>query len=110
MLALTLLVGASVFAPVPSHSEFAFYGFCIAAELTVALVAWGLRARASGMIVNVCVLLVITHLMGYALDGSPPFSPYRSLVKLLEVSQLVVCLALSPVLAPFLRNHDATTT
>jgi hypothetical protein len=58
----------------------------------------------------VCAVLVIAHMLGYALDGYPPFSPYRSIVKLLEVSQLLACVALSPLMAHLLRNRDATTT
>lgn len=110
MLALTALVGVSIFIPVPRETAEQFYLFCAAAELTVAFSAYALRARAAGAIVDLCVLLVIVHAMGYAMDGSPPFSPYRGIVKLLEIMQLVSCIALSPVLAPILRNKDATPT
>lgn len=108
MLALTALVGASIFIPAPDTYE-QFYVFCISAECLVGLLALIIRARASVLVAEICVLLVIAHLMGYSLDGSPPFSPYRVIVKLLEFSQLAACVALSPVLAPFLRNHETTT-
>jgi hypothetical protein len=110
MLALTALVGASIFLPVPRETAEQFYAFCIVAEVTIALAVLALRNSAGVLIAETCALLVVAHLMGYALDGHPPFSPYRVIVKLLEVSQLVACVALSPILAPILRNHDATTS
>lgn len=110
MLALAVLVGASIFSPVPHESAAQFYLFCISAEILVAISAYALRSNASGAIVDLCVLLVLVHIMGFAMDGSPPFSPYRGLVKLLEVLQLLLCIALSPIIAPILRNHDATPT
>lgn len=110
MLVLIGLVGASIFASAPRESAEQFYIFCITVEITVAILACALRARAASAIVDICVLLVIVHAMGYAMDGSPPFSPYRGIVKLLEILQLVMCIALSPVLAPILRNNDAKPT
>lgn len=110
MLALTALVGVSIFVPAPMQSAQAFYAFCINAEIGVGIIAWLSGTKAGVIVLELCVLLVLAHIMGYALDGSPPFSPYRVIVKILEVSQLVACAALSPILAPILRNHDATTT
>lgn len=110
MLALIALVSASIFASPPRETPEQFYFFCIAAEISVAVCACALRSRASGAIVDICVLLVIVHVMGYAMDGSPPLSPYRGMVKLLEILQLGLCIVLSPVLAPILRNHDASPT
>ena len=109
MLALTALVGVSVFLPVPAHSQLAFYGSCVTMELLVGISAILLRPRGGLIIFEMCVALILAHIMGYALDGSPPLSPYRIIVKLLELSQLAACVALSPVLLPVLRNHDATT-
>lgn len=110
MLALTALVGVSIFVPAPMWSAQAFYMFCIHAEIGVGIIAWLTGTKAGIIVMDICVLLVLAHIMGYALDGSPPFSPYRVIVKILEVSQLVACAALSPILAPILRNHDATPT
>lgn len=112
MLALTALVGAStsIYLFVPRETAEQYYAFCIVAETAVGLGALALRNKAGVLIAEACALLVIAHAMGYALDGNPPFSPYRVIVKLLEVSQLVVCVALSPILAPILRNQDAKTT
>lgn len=109
MLALTSLVGASVFIPVPSESAAQFYLFCVACEVGVGLLAWLSQREAGFIVANICVLLVIAHAMGYALDGSAPLSPYHVIVKLLELSQLAVCAALSPVISPILRNQNATT-
>ena len=108
MLALTVMVGVSVFIAVPSDTAEQFYAFCIAAETLVALLAWGLRSEAGALVATLCVLLIVAHCMGYAVDGSTPLSPYRVIVKILEFSQLLVCVALSPVLAPILRNQDAS--
>jgi fucose permease len=109
MLALTALVGASIFTPVPRDTAAHFYLFCIAAEIVVGLVAWGLRTRASEVIAYVCAVLVITHILGYSLDGNPPFSPYRGIVKILELAELLACVAFSPILYPIIRNRHATT-
>lgn len=109
MLAVTIIVGISVFLPAPHESAEKFYLFCTAAEMVVGLLAWASQSRAGAVVADICVLLVIAHVMGYALDGSPPFSPYRVIVKILEISQLVACAALSPILAPILRNHETTT-
>lgn len=110
MFALTVLVGASIFVPAPRDTAAHFYLFCASTETVVGILAIVSRSKAAGVILNLCVLLVIVHAFGYALDGSPPFSPYRGIVKLLELMQLAACVILSPVLVPLLRNHDATTS
>jgi hypothetical protein len=108
MLALTVIVGASVFLPVPVNTALEFYSICIISEIFVGVMAYRTGREAGFLVANACVLLVIAHAMGYALDGSPPLSPYRLIVKILEISQLLVCAALSPVIEPVLRNDDAT--
>lgn len=108
MLALTLAVSVSIFIPTPAEYG-PFYLFCIATEGLVGMLALLLRARGSLVIAEVCAVLAVTHIMGYSLDGSLPFSPYQMIVKLLEVSQLAACIVLSPAVAPILRNDDATT-
>lgn len=110
MLALTVLVGASIFLPVPAHTQAQFYVTCILVDLTMLAVCVFLPSRVSCVLGHICAALVLTHFMGWVLDGSPPLSPYRVIVKLLEFSQLAACVALSPIIAPILRNHDATTT
>lgn len=111
-LCLSLLVGVNVLLPMPMNTAEAFYSGCIMAEVTVlagALLVF--KCRASEFISYASVLLVISHFMGYSLDaGSNPLSQYRGIVKLLEVSQLLACVAFSPVLCPILRNRNAKTT
>jgi hypothetical protein len=109
MFLLTAVVGAGFFFPVPNDTAEHFYTFCILAEMAVGLAAWKIGKGAGLLVLDISVLLVIAHVMGYALDGSPPFSPYRVIVKLLEISQLAVCVAMSPILAPILRNHETIT-
>lgn len=109
-LALVVLLGVVFFVPTPREYG-AFYLYCASAEIVVALLAvFVIKSRASELVAYACALLVISHFMGYSLDGNPPFSPYRGIVKLLEISQLVACVALSPALAHILRNRDATTS
>lgn len=110
MLALTVLVGATVFLPVPSHTQMQFYGTCILVELCVLAWCVFLPSRASSLMIHIVLLMVVAHFMGWILDGSPPLSPYRVIVKVLEISQLLACVALSPVLTPILRNRDAAPT
>lgn len=109
MLALTLAVGASFFLPVPKESALHFYIFCIAAECLVFLVALMLKARATGMVQLICLLMTISHVMALSLGGYGFLNPYQFIVKILEFSQLAACVALSPVLLPILRNHDVPT-
>lgn len=110
MFLLTALVGAGFFSPIPDNNAEIFYASCIAVEITVAVLAFHLNRKAGIVIADICVLLVLAHIMGYALDGHLPFSPYHIIVKMLEASQLLACVVLSPVLVPILRNHDAKTT
>lgn len=107
MLALTIAVGVTIFIPVPSSTAFQFYSFCIFSEALLGVFAYWTKTEAGFLVANACFLLVIAHLMGYALDGSAPLSPYHVIVKMLETLELGVCIALSPVLTPILRNQDA---
>ena len=110
MLALTVLVGATVFLPVPAHTQMQFYGTCILVELCVLAWCVFVPSRASCLMIHIVMLMVATHFMGWILDGSEPLSPYRVLIKVLEFSQLSACVALSPVLTPILRNRNASPT
>ena len=109
MLGLTVVVGLSVFLPVPKSSALAFYGFCFVAELVVILLALRLHAQGSELIVSLCVVLELAHVMGYILNGYPPLSSYRAIIPILESAQLVTCICMSPALYARLRNrtHDA---
>lgn len=108
MLILTVAVGLNIFLPVPSRTAFEFYFCCVLYEMALATIAWWTRKEAGFLVVNACAVLVLAHLMGYALDGSASLSPYHVIVKLLETIEIGICIALSPVLTPILRNQDAT--
>ena len=99
MLALTLLVAAGIFAPIPDAY---FYLVCMLIELLIALVAYKIAAPASQMIVRVSMMLVCLHALGWWLDGYPETSPYHAGVKCLEYAELVLCCLFSrPILARF---------
>ena len=110
MLALTLLVGATIFLPVPSHTQLQFYGTCILVELFVAGVWTLYGVRGSNVMPFICFIMIICHFGGWILDGSGPFSPYRIIIKCLEFSQILTCVALSPLLLKTLRNRYAATS
>lgn len=110
MLVLTLAVGINIFFPVPSHTQLQFYGTCILLETCVLATAVLYPSRASCIAIYATLVLIAAHFMGWILDGSPPLSPYRSIVKILECAQLLACVALSPVLTSKLRNRDAAPT
>lgn len=106
MLVLTMVVGASIFVPVPRDTALQFYTFCIAAETVVALLALAaIRARASELVASICIVLIVVHVMGYIMDGHPPLSGYRILVPILEAAQLAACALMSPALFTRLRNR-----
>lgn len=106
MLALTLVVAASVFIPSPTEWP-TYYVFNGLAEIVVALVALRLKAAASVAIVEICVLLVLTHFMGYYADGSLPFSPYRAALPMLETAEILCCVLLSTPVSSRLRNRES---
>lgn len=106
MLALTLLVGASIFTPTPREYE-NFYLFCISFEIIVALVALRLNTAASVPIFILCFVLVIAHVMGYYKDGYPPFSPYRAIVPMLETLEILCCVLTSAPLLSLIRNRES---
>lgn len=109
MLALTAVVGALFLIPAPMASAEQFYSYCIVAEIGVAIAAYFIHADGTEAVIEVCVLLVAAHVMGYILDGSQPLSPYHVLVKILEFVQIAVCAVFSPAVKPLLRNQNAKT-
>lgn len=92
MLALTLVVGAGIFASVPDEY---FYLVCILGEAGIALLAFLLRARASGPIVKISTLLMAFHVLGWLLNGYPVSSPYHIMVQICEHAELAMCILLS---------------
>lgn len=96
MLALSLVAGAGIFAPIPDAH---FYLWCIVVEIGVALAALLIAVPATGMIIKIAAMLVVMHILGWLFDGYPPASPYHAGVKTLEHAQLVICCLLSgPIL------------
>lgn len=110
MLALSLLVGASIFASPPIDSRTHFYVFCILVELAVLMFALTYKCAASSMMAYICGVMIISHFGGLILGGGLPLSPYQVIIKFLEFSQLLSLMALSPILRQTLRNRYATTT
>lgn len=92
MLALALVVGAGIFAPVPTEY---FYLVCILGEATIALIAFLLSARASGTIIKISTLLIMFHALGWLLNGYPVSSPYHLMVQICEHAELAMCILLS---------------
>lgn len=88
MLALTLVVGAGIFAPIP---DALFYLICMLVELLVGLVAYRIAAPASWLIVRMSAMLFVLHALGWWLDGYPAASPYHVSVRLLEHAELLFC-------------------
>lgn len=92
MLVLTLAVGAGIFVPIPDAH---FYSVCALVECLVAACAIITTAPASKFVFRVSMMLVLFHSLGWWLDGYPPESPYRVLVKILEHAELVACILMS---------------
>lgn len=107
MLALTIIVGLSVFVPVPRDSGAVFYSFCAAFEAVVLFVALMLRARASEVIASLCIVLILAHIMGYCMNSWNALSSYRLIVPLLESVQIASCVLMSPALFHRLRNRES---
>lgn len=92
MLALTALVTAGIFAPVPAAN---FYLVCALGEALIGLLAFRIGAAASRPVWRISALLVLFHGLGYLLNGYPPASPYHIIVQICEHAELVVCILLS---------------
>jgi hypothetical protein len=110
MLALSLLVGASIFASPPMDSRTHFYVFCILVELAVLMFSLTYKCHVSSLMAYICGVMIISHIGGLVLGGGLPLSPYQLIIKFLEFSQIVSLMALSPVLRRTIRNTYATTT
>lgn len=108
MLALTALVGASLFVPAPRTSQADFFLFCAGFELLVLVGALVLHTRASPPVAAICTILILSHLAGFMLDGGLPLSPYRIIVKLLEAMEILSCFLLAKPVTDYLRNRGGT--
>lgn len=104
MLLLTALVGGSFFMEVPRGSAAAFYLTCITVELVLAVFALLLRARASLLIAEICLVMVAAHIMGWLTNGYAPASPYKGIMFITEYAQIVVCIISSRAALARLKN------
>ncbi len=101
MLALSAVIGAGIFAPVPAEN---FYLICALGEILIALLAYRFQANASRFIIRISTLLVASHGLGWWLNGYPASSPYHFIVKISEHAELLACILLSnPVIKKM--NH-----
>lgn len=105
MLVLTLVIGANVFAPIPNHTAMMFYSYCVIAEVCVIIAAVFMSTKSSLFVIEIAIVLIVLHVMAYYIDGHPPLSPYRVLVKLCEYAQLCTCIFFSKGFLPSLRNR-----
>jgi hypothetical protein len=104
MLALTMVVGAGIFAPVQDAN---FYLICMLGEILIGLLAYRIDAYASGVIIGISVLLAMFHAMGYFFDGYPIASPYHILVKISEHAEIFSCIILSQ---KFMEKRSSNVT
>jgi hypothetical protein len=104
MLALSLVVGAGIFFPVP---DALFYLVCMLLELLVGLLAYRIACPASKVIVRLSALLFAFHSIGWIFNGHPVGSPYHLLVKATEHAELLACVLMSKTITN--RLHNAST-
>lgn len=104
MLLLTAMVGGSFFMEVPRSSATAFYTTCIAVEVALACAALALRARASLVVAEICLVMVAAHIMGWLTNGYAPDSPYKGIMLITEYAQIAVCIISSRSAIERLRN------
>lgn len=99
LLSLAILANVTIPFTDLATSQGQFYFICGAAELTIAALALWLNITASRYVVTMCVCLTGFHLLGFCLDGYPPNSPYRILVKIAEFAEIISCIVFSkPIL------------
>jgi hypothetical protein len=101
MLALTALVTAGIFVPVPAVN---FYLICALGEALIGLLSFRIGAAASRPIWRISALLVVFHGLGYLLNGYPPASPYHIIVQICEHTELLACILLSDLITKRWRN------
>jgi hypothetical protein len=101
MTALTAVVGAGVFAPVPDAN---FYFLCVLGDLLIGLIALKLNTLASRAVSRIAVVLVVLHILGWILNGYPANSPYHLLVRISEHAELFACILFSHQFMKKARN------
>ena len=101
MLALTAIVTAGIFAPVPDAN---FYLICALGEALIGLLAYRINAAASRPIWRISILLMVFHGLGYLTNGYPLSSPYHIVVRICEHTELVACILFSGLITKRWRN------
>lgn len=109
MLALTFIVAAGFFSPVPQTSWQEFYMYCMLTEACVFIAAYNVKCYERYAIMLLAFLLFVCHAMGYWKDGYPAFSPYRSLVPMIEYMQIIACIIFSQPIRSRLINHGSSS-
>jgi hypothetical protein len=97
-LLLSAVVGASIFVPVPhAATPTLWYLQCLVIEVMVGVISLVFRTTASPVLATLSGLLCLAHATGMVVGPQPGFGPYRAIVPLLEVCQLLTCCLLSEV-------------
>lgn len=105
MLLLSCVVAAGIFVPIPPASTASLWYFqCMLVELLVVLAAVRLNTTASVPVIMFAILLGMMHLTGIVVGPQPGVGPYRIIIPILEMSQLVVCILMA---APTLNKIAA---
>lgn len=104
MLLLSAMVGGGFFMEVPSSTSTAFYVTCLTVQIAQACAALALRARASLVVAEICLVMVAAHIMGWLTNGYAPDSPYKGIMFITEYAQIAVCILASRSAICRLRN------
>lgn len=88
VLALTVIVGAGIFVPIPAPH---FYAWCAAVELLVLFLAMLVGSGQGHAVALLCVALLLCHLMGFLMDGYTSRA-YFYLVRIYEHAELLICM------------------
>lgn len=95
-LALSLIVAAGVFVPVPWTVNPALWYFeCFLVELMVVCGALIVRSATSWAVIVFSILLASVHLTGVLHGPVAGIGPYRIIVPVLETGELLICCLLS---------------
>lgn len=103
--ALSTVIGVSLLLPVNKFTTWQnFYIVCALFEILITLLAVHINTRASDFIMVLSLMLCAFHFLGWWLDGYPPNSPYRPLVKIAEYAEIIACILFAKPLLRLL-NH-----
>ena len=88
VLALTAIVSAGIFLPVPAEH---FYAWCSLIEICVFACAMLIGGGQAYAIAILSAMLIVIHFIGWSVDGTKS-DTYLYFVRLYEHSELIVCL------------------